>query len=135
MALTAGRDTPARRLIRHGDPVAAGVTIFQGALVVLDAAGNARPGYVATGLVPRGRASVTVNNAGGLAGAVTVESEPGVYRYGNSAAGDAITRAEIGDVCFIVDDETVGKTNGTDTRSAAGVVVDVDALGVWVRIG
>jgi len=135
MALTAGRDTPARAGTQHGDPIAANVVIYQGALVVLDASGNARPGYTATGLLPRGRAVRTVNNAGGLAGAAIVESEAGVYRYANSAAGDAITRAEIGDQCFIVDDETVAKTSATNTRSVAGVIVDVDALGVWVRIG
>ena len=32
----------------------------------------------------------------------------------------------------MVDDQTVAKTDGTGTRSAAGVVVNVDALGVWV---
>jgi hypothetical protein len=135
MPLTAGRDTPARAGTQHGDPIAANVVVYQGGLVVLDAAGNARPGYVATGLIARGRAVATVDNTGGPAGAKTVESQPGVFRYNNSAAGDAITRAEIGDTCFIVDDETVAKTSATNTRSVAGVVVDVDALGVWVRIG
>ena len=37
--------------------------------------------------------------------------------------------------CYVVDDETVAKTNGTNTRSRAGVVVDVDAQGVWVTTG
>jgi hypothetical protein len=47
-----------------------------------------------------------------------------------------ITRAEIGDDCYIVDDSTVAKTNpGGNTRSVAGKIVDVDAKGVWVRIG
>lgn len=37
--------------------------------------------------------------------------------------------------CFIVDDQTVAKTNGTNTRSRAGIVAAVDADGVWVQIG
>ena len=62
-------------------------------------------------------------------------SEAGVFRFENSSAGDAITRAEIGDDCYIVDDQTVAKTDGTDTRSLADKVDDVDANGVWVKVG
>ena len=39
---------------------------------------------------------------------------------------------DIGKDCFIVDDQTVAKTNGANTRSRAGKVFDVDADGVWV---
>ena len=45
-----------------------------------------------------------------------------------------ITQAEIGDACYIVDDETVAKTSGGNTRSVAGEIVDVDDDGVWVDI-
>jgi len=58
--------------------------------------------------------------------------QPGIHRWENSAAGDAITKAEIGDRCYIVDDQTVAKTDGSSTRSPAGIVVAVDSLGVWV---
>jgi hypothetical protein len=34
---------------------------------------------------------------------------------------------------FIVDDETVAKTNGSSTRSVAGICRGVDAQGVWVE--
>ena len=57
----------------------------------------------------------------------------GVFRYANSAAGDLIATADIGTVCYIVDDQTVAKTSATATRSPAGIVEDVDANGVWVR--
>jgi len=46
-----------------------------------------------------------------------------------------IAAAEIGTYCYIVDDQTVAKTDGTATRSSAGKVFDVDAQGVWVEIG
>jgi len=39
----------------------------------------------------------------------------------------------LGKTCYIVDDETVAKTNGTNTRSAAGTVVGVESDGVWVQ--
>jgi hypothetical protein len=43
--------------------------------------------------------------------------------------------AEVGAVCYLVDDETVAKTSGTNTRSRAGYVVDVETAGVWVLMG
>ena len=42
-------------------------------------------------------------------------------------------QADVGKTCFILDDATVAKTNGTNTRSECGVVVQVDTAGVWVE--
>jgi hypothetical protein len=134
VALAADRDTPRREGLVNNDPVKANVKIFAGALVALDAAGNAQPGSTALNLVARGRAKELVDNLGGIAGAQRIETERGSFRFANSAAADAITRAEIGDDCYIVDDQTVAKTNGGGTRSIAGKIEDVDAVGVWVRI-
>jgi hypothetical protein len=134
-ALTADRNTPERQGALYDDPVAADVRIFAGALVVLDASGNAAPGSTATGLIARGRAQQAADNTDGLAGAVRVPVQAGVFHWRNSSAGDAIGRAEIGSDCFIVDDQTVAKTDGTGTRSKAGTVVDVDGQGVWVSTG
>ena len=54
--------------------------------------------------------------------------------FANSSAGDLITIADIGKACFIVDDQTVAKTDGTGTRSRAGIVDGIEASGgVWVR--
>ena len=50
-------------------------------------------------------------------------------------AGDLIAQADVGADCYIVDDQTVAKTNGTNTRSVAGKIIAVDADGVWVKIG
>ena len=52
--------------------------------------------------------------------------------FGNSTSTDAITLADVGSDCYIVDDQTVAKTNGSGTRSRAGRVFDVDSEGVWV---
>ena len=73
------------------------------------------------------------DNAGGQAGDLSVRTRKGVFRFNNSAGADEITRAEIGDTCYVVDDETVAKTDDTGSRSAAGAIEDVDAIGVWVR--
>lgn len=60
------------------------------------------------------------------------ETREVIFRYKNAAA-DPLTRADINNDCYIVDDESVGRTSGGSTRSVAGKVVDLDATGVWVR--
>lgn len=135
MALTKDRNTP-RRLAptdRVFD-VAATTTIHGGALVALNASGEATPGAVSTTLTSVGVAEEKVDNSAGAAGDKTVKVKRGVFRFANSAGADEITAADIGQSCYIVDDETVAKTDGTATRSVAGKVYDVDTQGVWVEI-
>lgn len=134
-ALTADRATAERQGDEFSYDVAAAVVCLAGGIAVLDAAGNVKPAVVATGLVCAGRFEETVDNSAGAAAAVKAKVRSGVFRYGNSAAADAITKAEIGDNCYLVDDQTVAKTDATATRSAAGKIVDVDSAGVWVRMG
>ena len=134
-ALAAPRATPRRDGVTFARPVAAAALIYQGSLVCLLATGYATPGAVSTTLVADGLAKDTVDNSDGAAGDLIVEVERGVFCFENSAAADAITIAEIGDNCYIVDDQTVAKTSGSATRSVAGKIEDVDAQGVWVRIG
>ena len=131
-ALTKDRDTRERPGALRAPGVAAGAKIFAGSLVVLDG-GYAKPGATATGLVAIGRAEEMVDNTSGGNGDVTVTVKRGVFRFANSAAAEAITAAEIGSDCYVVDDQTVAKTSDTNTRSVAGTVHDVDADGVWVE--
>ena len=133
-ALTKGRNTPARSADIGEFPVKAATRIFAGALVAIDAAGWAVPMSTATTLVGVGRAEATADNSAGANGAIIVRvGRRDAYRFDNSAAADAITRSDIGNDCFGVDDQTVAKTNGTNTRSRAGKVFDVDTSGVWVK--
>ena len=132
MALTADRNTPVRTGDLYQHPVAAGAKIYAGSLVCLDAARNAVPGSASASLLAIGRAEEQVDNAGGGAGAVSIRVRPGVFRFGNDGS---ISRADIGATAYVVDDETVADNNGGGTRSAAGVIKDVDAEGVWVQIG
>lgn len=78
----------------------------------------------------------TVDNSAGSAGDLEAQIERGSFWMTNSATTDAITDAEIGEVCFVVDDATVAKTAGTaGTRQPAGRVLAVDStLGVLVEI-
>lgn len=133
MALGTDRNTP----LRNGDlfsvAVAAATTIFAGALVCRNASGWAVPGATALGLRVVGRAESRVANAGAN-GDVSVLVRRGAFRWGN-AEGDPLTAADIGNVCYLVDDETVARTSGSSTRSRAGLVLDVDDVGVWVLTG
>lgn len=133
-ALTTERNTRARIGDLRAEPVAAAIKIFGGSMVMRNAAGYLTKGATATNCVGVGRAEETVDNSAGAAGAASVEYRLGTYLFANSAAGDLITIAEIGKVCYIVDDQTVAKTDGTATRSRAGIVDGIDASGgVWVR--
>lgn len=134
-ALAAGRTTPTRTGRDYRGPVAANVICYEGGIACRDASGNLTPGATATTLVTMGIFTGRADNTGGAAAAIEASYRPGIYRFDNSATTDDITKAEIGDDCYIVDDQTVAKTSGTNTRSVAGTVVDVDSLGVWVRLG
>lgn len=119
------------------DPVKAATKINYGALVVIDtggAAGYLAPGRTATGLTAAGVSVQTVDNTGGAAGALRCEYRSGVFKFKNSAAGDLIAQTEKDKIVYIVDDETVAKTDGTGTRSAAGKCMGVDTDGVWVHV-
>ena len=99
-----------------------------------NAAGYLTKGAAATGCVGVGRAEYTVDNSAGAAVALSVEYRVGTCLFANSAAGDLIVIADIGKACFIVDDQTVAKTDGTATRSRAGIVEGLETNGVWVRL-
>ena len=112
---------------------AAAALIYAGALVMRNSAGYVTKGATATGSVGCGRAEERVDNSGGSAGDLTVQYRPRVFRFANSASTDLIGITEIGKPCYVVDDQTVAKTDGTASRSIAGFVEGVDDQGVWVR--
>lgn len=132
-ALAADRNTPALQgdLVKQG---MAAVLVYAGALVVRDASGYLTKGTTTTGQIGVGRAEERVDNSAGSAGGKMLTVRPGIYRFGNSASSDALTIADIGKACWVVDDQTVARTSASTTRSKAGIVRDVDAQGVWVEL-
>ena len=130
-ALTENRSTKQMAAGDRSGLLGANQTIYSGALLMRNAAGQIIKGATATGSFGVGRAEVSGGST--TAGVTPQPFREGVFQYANSAAGDLIATADIGTVCYIVDDQTVAKTSATNTRSPAGVVVDVDAQGVWVR--
>jgi hypothetical protein len=135
-ALTAVRNTIQQADRVHPDliyvPVKAATKIWQGSLVVSDA-GFAAPGRVATTLLALGRAEITVDNTAGAAGALFVTVRRGAFKWLNAGA-DPVAQADFFTTVFIVDDQSIGKTNGGATRSAAGKFLGLDTDGgAWVE--
>lgn len=132
-ALNSGRNTTMRLGDHRVEPMAAAVKIFAGAIVMRNAAGHVTKGATATGCIGVGRASDTFDNSAGAAGDLRCEYRTGVFGYANHAA-DLVTQADVGKLCYIVDDQTVAKTHGGNTRSPAGYVDGIEGGTVWVRL-
>lgn len=137
-AATNVRDTKQRT----GDVDAAlvtAVTVYKGTLVVLDTAtGYCKPAVTGTGLVCLGiavQAAPSTSTTGISSGVTKIPVRPGRWLLANSSASDEITNAWRGQPCFIVDNQTVAKTDGSATRSVAGTVEEVVTAGVWVNVG
>lgn len=133
MALSADRNTPEIEGKLFSYPVLTGVKCYAGGIAVLDASGWCKPAVTAAGLVAVGRFDEQIDNTLGQSGDLYAPVREGVFRYDNSADADLITKAEIGDTCFLVDDLTVAKTSAANTRSVAGYIRQVDSDGVWVQ--
>lgn len=131
-ALVQDRNTPWRDGELVVLPVAANARIFAGSLVCTNATGYVAPGAVATTLAYIGMADEFVDNTGGADGALTVRVRRyKAFKWANEAS-DPVTVASLGRPCFVMDNQTVAKTNGTNTRSQAGIVLGVEPDGVWV---
>lgn len=132
-ALAQGRNTPEAAGDIEEYPVLADTVCFEGGIAVLDGDGYVKPGVTATGLIAVGRFERRADNAGGASGAIRAKVKKGVFRFANSAGADEVLISHIGDNCYIVDDQTVAAV--ATGRSIAGRVEQVDAQGVWVRMG
>ena len=132
-ALITDRNTPSYLGDMRKGPLAATIKVFAGSILMRNAAGYLTKGATATAAFGVGVAQDQIDNLAGAAGALNCRYSPGVWRFANSSAGDLIVLADIGAKAWIVDDQTVAKTNGGATRSPAGIIENVDAQGVWVR--
>jgi hypothetical protein len=115
--------------------VDAGVIIYGGAIVVTGAEGLARPGYSETGLTVWGRATETVDNSGGAAGAksVQVELSKGTkkFQFENDLTGTPLTQMDVGKPAYVLDDQTL--TADSTGRSHGGtIVIGVEGSKVWM---
>lgn len=117
-------------------PVGAGVVCWEGGMIGLSGVGAAAvavPMSVSTSLKCVGVADGTGDNRLGVAGAVSVDADVGVFLMNNDA-NDPVTIADIGNAVFATDDNTISRTNGSGTKSQAGILFNIDpAGGAWVQ--
>jgi len=133
MALTEDRNTPHQDGKILNVPVAAGVICFAGGIACINAAGLAVPGTATTGLTYLGRFEENVDNHLGDDAAITINiRRKQAFLWANSSA-DVVTQSALGKFCYIEDGETVSLTDGSSSRSVAGIVIGLDADGVWVE--
>ncbi|GHT93939.1 hypothetical protein FACS1894116_07050 [Betaproteobacteria bacterium] len=130
-ALTQAINVPRRDAVDFVFPVGEGVWIHAGALVAINATGYAVPGVTGTGLQGVGIAQASADNRTGEDGDITIKVRRGCFALDNSDGGGAITLANVGKACYIVDDQTVTLT--ASGKSPAGIVRDVNVNGVWVE--
>jgi hypothetical protein len=105
----------------------ASVTYYQGALICID---------TSTGLVCQGKASTTLHPIGTCARTVTLGAGGGtvsvnlfrevVAIWMINDAGAPLVSTDIGGLAYIKDDQTVQRTDATNTLSILGMVWELD---------
>lgn len=120
--------------------VAASTRIYGGTMVARDFATSGRPACPAVGnnlnKIVHGFAEREFDNSSGAQGDKTagIVVTPGWVK--NSASSDQITDADLWQLAYVVDDETVARTSNSGARPVAGLILDVDStLGVLIMPG
>jgi hypothetical protein len=129
VAATASRNTDTRPGNSISLPLAAATKIFKGTLVARDAAGRAVPASDTAGLRVVGMAAEDVDNSAGLADALSITIELGIFQFENSAT-NAVDPDDIGKMAVVEDDNTVAETS--TNRVCAGRIIEVSTAAVWV---
>lgn len=131
--LAANRVMPSRAVNSITIGCKANVRVYSGSLVFNDA-GVGRGGTPAVDTPVLGVNSEEVNNVGGADNALNLTAELGCFPFGIGSSGDALTAADIGATVYAIDDNTVGKTSGTNTRPVAGKLVRIENGQAWVQL-
>lgn len=131
-------------LLRY--PVEASTSIYGGALVAINAAGNAVPASAIGALKCVGRAERQCLNlatggtispdgiASGVAGSISVPIHQGVF-YLNINADSTITKASFGANVYASDDNTVSLSDASGTRPYAGYILDAPISATQANMG
>ena len=134
-ALTTYRDTKRMGDDVHPDileiKVADNVHIFKGAIVGL-AGGYAAPaGAACSKVVGIAESEIDNTQPGHAVGAKSVRVRQGAFKGGNTGGADALAGADLGNLCYAADDQTVAKTVGCSGTTCSPA--RVAASGRWWR--
>lgn len=130
MALTKSKKIVSAEGVSRVLEMKGSTTAHRGGLAVLDANGFLAPATAAASLTAVGMFDESAVNEG-ADGAAKALVKRGTFLLKNDVT-NPVTRAHIGQDCFIVDDETVS-SSATGT-SRAGTVFDITDAGVFVTV-
>lgn len=118
-ALAKDRQTQWRYQDEIDVPVAAATKIYAGSMVCANAAGFAVPAADTAAFVTLGVATAQADNTSGLDGAMSLAVRMGrVHRF----AATSITQAMLGDIMYVVDDQTFDDGVGSNSVKAGTLV-------------
>lgn len=136
-ALTANRDTkelyhPAG--MDHERLAGSSDEFYIGQMVCIDVDATGSP------LVPAAAGDLTLRVVGrsetrltaGAGNTSRLKYRSGIFKWNNGTAGEAIDANDVGKVCYVLDDNTVGISGNSAANAIAGRIYQVDADGVWV---
>ncbi len=131
MALSKDRATPYTDGVEIAIPVYRNVKIYAGSLVCVGSHGFAIPGADASGNVLMGVALEQADNTGGNDGDIKVRvRRKGVFEF----AATSITQAMVGDLMYVVDDQTFDETSPGNNVVAGILVKYISATKGWLAI-
>lgn len=110
--------------------LAAAVKLLAGVLWARNSSGYITNATGADGEKVVGIGADEVDNSAGSAGDLDCDAKRGIFRLVNSST-NALTLAHVGQRCYVEDNQTVASKGAV----TAGIVEDVDDLGVWVNVG
>ena len=116
-------------------PMKANASIYGGTIALTDSTGYAKSAVtpastdtcwgVYNGL-KNGTPTVSSPIVAGTANGDTIIGiDTGSFYLANGTAGDALAQADIGATVYVVDEVTVGKTSGSNTRPIAGKLMNI----------
>lgn len=120
-------------------PVKGAVNCRLGGIAVIGpgathAGGYYQPATAATGLRAMGIFQRSFDNTNGADGASDSEGftgaqvRSGVWLLASGTSADAITQLNVGAMAYLIDDQTVGATDGGGARSPAGPILAIDPV-------
>ena len=137
-ATTQDRTATARRYVEReladDHDVAASTTIPNGVITSADSSGNLVNAADTVGHTVLGISGRRMVNSVAAAGKVSPPASvrAGVFKFATTGA-NAITKADIGKLCYVLDNQTVVRAAGTTNSIPAGKVEAIDADGgIWV---
>lgn len=137
-ATTVDRQTERKqveRIVAEDATLAASTTIPNGVMVGRNAAGDLVNAADVAGITVIGFSDQRMVNATGGAAKVKPPARvrKGVAKFGTTGA-NAVTKADLNQNVFVLDNQTVVKTAGTSNAIVAGVLDAIDADGgCWVK--